>query len=192
MAAEPFEYNNPAGRIYQNFKALATSNNSPVQMSQLVKLLGIEENSESVMVAIMGIREDFDLLRSTIEEVKDNPAKYSLWIENLADIEKSLSSFIINMTAKTCQYNIIHSATVALRFIAADLRKEESVPADELEQLRRMCDELRQEIADSNDLTNPLKAWLLDLVRLMRDAIDRYKIRGNRGFAGNYMKCWVR
>ena len=85
------------------------------------------------------------------------------------------------MVNGTCKLDIIPSAIVALQFMAADLDKEPAMLVEEIEQLRLLCDELRSEITKSSDLPKFLKEWLLDLIRLMRDAIDRYKIRGSRG-----------
>jgi hypothetical protein len=66
--------------------------------------------------------------------------------------------------------------------MAIDLPQEETIAPEEIEEIRRLCDELRNEIHNSKTLNKTLKEWLLDLVRMMRDGIDRFKIRGSRGF----------
>jgi len=104
-----------------------------------------------------------------------------LWSEQLSDINKSISQFVINVQANACSANVVPSAIVALKFMAADLPVEEAITVDELERLRKLCDELRSEILNAKELAPALKEWLLDLVRLMRDGIDRYRIRGSRG-----------
>ncbi len=67
------------------------------------------------------------------------------------------------------------------QFVGAYLAQEEQVSPGELEQIRRLCDEVRKVILDSSELPKSLRTWLLDLVRAMRDGIDRYQIRGTRG-----------
>ena len=74
------------------------------------------------------------------------------------------------------------SAVTALRYMAVDLPQEEAFVENEIAEIRRLCDELQNEIENSETLNKTLKEWLLDLVRMMRDGIDRFKIRGSRGF----------
>jgi hypothetical protein len=182
MASGPIEYNNPAGRLYQILSNLTQTNSNAVQMVQFAKHLGVEENWDAILNGIMDLKREYNVLESIIDSNKDNnTAKYTLWSKNLKDIKISVDSFSCNMPNKNCQMAVIPSAVVALQFIAADLPMEEEVSVDELEQLRKLCDELRKEILEAEDVPKALREWLLDLVRLMRDAIDRYKIRGSRG-----------
>ena len=182
MAAEPFEYNNVAGRLYQNFKDISKSNGNAVQFGQFTKNLGIPEDWDAILTALMQMRQDFNELQEIVNDTEaSNAAKFSLWKDKLNDINTSILSFQCNMLNKSCSMNIIPGAIISLQFIAADLPKEELVSVDDLEQLRKLCDELRSEILAADGLSRDLKNWLLDLVRLMRDSIDRYKIRGNKG-----------
>jgi hypothetical protein len=59
--------------------------------------------------------------------------------------------------------------------------QEEQSPIDESEHVRKLCDELRAGTLGSKDISKTLRDWLLDMVRAMRDGIDRYQIRGARG-----------
>jgi hypothetical protein len=183
MAAPIFEYNNPAGRLYQHFKVLVAIPGSALPMSKFSELLGIAGSWEAVIAAIADMMQDYEELERIIEGHKDNEDQYKLWNTNLGDVKKSVSGFALNMGGNTCQMNIVPSAVVALQFMAASIPKEQAVVKDELEALRKQCDDLRQEIYACEDLPKPLRAWLLDLVRLMRDSIDRYKIRGSRGLS---------
>lgn len=49
------------------------------------------------------------------------------------------------------------------------------------QQIRELVAELQQEIEASEDFSKLVKNWLLDLVRVIRDSLDRFAIRGSRG-----------
>lgn len=70
---------------------------------------------------------------------------------------------------------------VALRFIAADLPQDESASEEDLNRIRHLVNILQQEIEKSETFTKFTREWLLDLVRIIRDSIDRYACRGSRG-----------
>lgn len=182
MASEEFEYNNSAGRIYQNLRAIQSLNSAHLPISKLGEALGVDGTWEAIFTAIIDMRRDFEQLQEEVEEIKQvNDAKFALWNEQLADIKKSLYAFSIHPANSQCTFVITPSAVVALRFIAADMAKEEQATRGELEQIREICESLRAEILSNDEMPKPLKKWLLELVRLMRDGIDRYKIRGSRG-----------
>ncbi len=65
--------------------------------------------------------------------------------------------------------------------MATDFPVEEDLDeGDSIETLKRLVFELQQEILSAG-LPDYLRIWLLDLVRSIRDAIDRYQIRGAKG-----------
>ncbi len=124
---------------------------------------------------------EFQLLEGMVEGYKDNKKKHALHSSKMGDIKRSLNQLTLNIGANNYVWNILPSAIVALEFMAADMPEEQGVGPNELEEIRRLCEELRTEIHGCDSLNRTLKEWLLDLVRLMREGIDRYQIRGSRG-----------
>ena len=181
MADSIVEYNNPAGRLLKIIQAFPATN-SYVKIGQVADILGSASDWENVLNAVIDVRKEYQALEAQIEENKENEHKYKLYRENLGDIQKCVEGFMLNMVNSTGATMSNASAVIALKYMAVDLPQESFVPKDDIEELRRLCDELRDEIHCSQDLSKILKEWLLDLVRLMRDGIDRYKVRGSRGF----------
>lgn len=176
----PIEYNNPAGRILFVFERLAKSNSG--NFTQFAELFEIDKDCDSILAAVADIRAEFRLLSDQIDQITDNPGKLSLYKTNLPEVEASVNSFTLSIAkAGTYQCNIAPTAIVALRFIAADLEQEEAADGNDLESLKTAITELQTHILDNEELTPALRTWLLDLVRLMRDGIDRFQIRRGRG-----------
>jgi hypothetical protein len=66
-----------------------------------------------------------------------------------------------------------------------------------LNRIRVLVNELRAEIESATEFSQSVRAWLLDLVRIIRDSLDRYAIRGSRGIRrqfstllGELMRNW--
>lgn len=175
-------YNNPAGRLHSVLGSLAELNRQTVKLQRFAQQLNISADWNAVMRMAIDLNNEFSSLQSLVSDIKSsNQSKFELYSKNLDDIQKSLGGLVFNMSSDTCMVAIIPSALVALEFMATDLPMEEKTTDGELEALRKLCDELRNEILDASEIPSVLKEWLLDLVRLMRDAIDRYAIRGGKG-----------
>ncbi len=85
------------------------------------------------------------------------------------------------MPSDNCTVQINQTGVVAMRFIAADLPQDEEPTENEIETLRTIVSELQSEIESSEVFSKSVREWLLDLVRVIRDSIDRFAIRGSRG-----------
>ena len=170
-------YNNPAGRLWEIFTNLSQNTNG--KRSQLASQIGVSDTWAAISKAVLDIYAEYEVLKESTEQYKDNPSKYNLYLSKLPIIAECVNGFNLNMKNNTYNATVSSAALVALEFMGADLPQEES-RRDELGELRKLCDELQNEIHKSS-LNKSLKAWLLDLVRLMRDGIDRYQIRGSRG-----------
>lgn len=175
----PIEYNNPAGRLLFVFERFSTKTDA--QFKDFSSLLGINDDCDSILLAIADVRAEFRLLSEEIEQFADNPAKLNLYKKNLPEVEASINSFSLDLQRRVYSCDIAPTAIVALRFIAADLEQEEEADTNDLESLQSTIAELQTQILDSEDLVPSLRTWLLELVRLMRDGIDRFQIRRGRG-----------
>jgi hypothetical protein len=174
------EYINPAGRILAVLEKLANTPNG--NLKQLATCFGANQTDRIAILALLtDLRSEFALLQESIEQFQDNEQKFTLYAQNLPEVEKSIDSLVVLMANEQYQSHVEPTAVVAPRFIAADLPQEETPSTDELAQLRDMIGELQQFIEQSEELSRSIQNWLLDLVRLMRDGLDRYRIRGARG-----------
>jgi hypothetical protein len=173
------EYTNPAGRLWTILKRISEKQNA--DLKHLAVCFGVPNTWDSVLQAIKDLEAEFQLLEGMVEGYKDNKKKHALHSSKMGDIKKSLNQLTLNIGANNYVWNILPSAIVALEFMAADMPEEQGVGLNELEEIRRLCEELRTEIHGCDSLNRTLKEWLLDLVRLMREGIDRYQIRGSRG-----------
>jgi len=145
--------------------------------------LNLTDKSWSGLIAAVGdLREECNELQKLIDEVKsDNPFKYDLWSQILLGVNTSLATFICNSAQNSCGFMIDEDSLNNLQLIAVDLPVEETVPEDELETIRQLCDNMRKEVLASSTFSKLLKRWLLDLLSLMQESIDKYRIRGSRG-----------
>ena len=135
---------------------------------------------QSILQAYSDLLTEYTVLEADIEPIKTNNAKYVLYRTNLPDIQKSLKSFAFAIPSDTATFAVSLTGLVAIRFIAADLEQDESA-TDDINTLRQLVNELQSEIEQSDVFSKKMKEWLLDLVRIIRDSIDRYAIRGSRG-----------
>lgn len=173
------DYFNPAGRLWIILKKL--SQKPTGSKDQLAACFGVNNDWNSIFSAIQDIEQEFILLEKSINLYRENQKKHTLLSSKLPDIKSSCLNFSIDMKAGSYSVGILAGAVVSLEFMAADLPQEVELTRDELSELRRLCDEMQESILQCKDLNKTLREWLLDLVRMMRDGIDRYGIRGKRG-----------
>ncbi len=173
------DYDNPAGRL---FKVLTELGQGQIKSDQLAVKLGTSSDWESLLNAMVEMRKEYVLLEAAVSDFKDNPHKLAHYKEDLTHIKSAIDGININLQNNHVQITPNPQALTALKYMAVDLPQEEAVTPDEIAAIRKLCDELRAEIENSQTLNKTLKGWLLDLVRMMRDGIDRFKIRGSRGF----------
>lgn len=151
-------------------------------MTEAAVVLGVEAAPEQVWRAFADLREELAVMTAQIDEhFAENTAKHALYSKHLPEIEKSISSFMLNFRGQNIDCHIDPSAVVSLRFMAADLPQEEASKDEDVAGLRSQVDELWKAIHNTPTLPQHLRKWLLELVRIMRDGLDRYAIRGGRG-----------
>jgi ribosome-interacting GTPase 1 len=173
------DYHNPAGRL---LKVLTELGQGQINREPLATKLGTPNDWRSILNAIADMRTEYELLEAAVSEFTDNPHKLANYREDLIVIKTAIDGININMHNNSIAIAPQPTAITALRYMAVDLPQEEAFAQDEIEEIRKLCDELRSEIQGSQTLNKTLKEWLLDLVRMMRDGIDCFKIRGSRGF----------
>jgi len=173
------DYHNPAGRL---LRVLTDLGQGACTREQFAARLGTPNDWCSILNTLAEMRKEYDLLETAVSEFKDNPHKLANYKEDLAAINTAVNNISINMANNQVQVFPVQAAIIALKYMAVDLPQEDALAQDEIEEIRTLCDELRAEIEKSQTLDKRLKEWLLDLVRMMRDGIDRFKIRGSRGF----------
>lgn len=172
------QYDNAAGRLYQVFSAIAAKKSSHLSVADVANAFRVEPNWGDVLQAYLELRQIYEELVADIESVAHNQAKYGLYRDNLGAIESTLKSFRFSVNENQVIAVIDGAGLVALKFMAADMPQDATCDPAELAKLRAMVEELRQEIENTEGLAVHVKRWLLDLVRLLRDSIDRYAIRG--------------
>jgi hypothetical protein len=173
------DYQNPAGRLLKIFAELGSA---PMNIEAFAAKLGTPNEWGSIFNGLAGMRKEYELLETAVSDFKDNPHKLAQYKDDLGLIKKTLNAMTLSVANGNVQFTPDAAAITALKYMAIDLPQEELVAPDEIEDIRRLCAELQKEIETSQTLNKTLKEWLLDLVRMMRDGIDRFKIRGSRGF----------
>ncbi len=180
------ERDNPAGRLYRNMRAIKNCMHVHAgggSIESVATELNLLDKSSFSLVAVIGdLRDEVNELQKLVDEVKsENPFKYDLWNQILVSVNASLATFTCNLDQKICGFAIDEDSLNDLQLIAVDLPVEETVPPDELEKIRQLCDDMRKEVLASTTFSKLLKIWLLDLISLMQEGIDKYRIRGSRG-----------
>ncbi len=174
-------YYNPAGRILAIFERLGPKNNHQMPRTEIANAFQVADDWAAILVAVNDLRMEYQTLVDEIDQFKENAHKYELYRQNLPEIEKSVNSMTLSIQTNNGTFQILPTAQVALRFIAADLPQDESAEASDLHRIRQLVDELQNEIRGSAEFTKAVREWLLDLVRVIRDSLDRFAIRGSRG-----------
>ena len=177
------EYNNSAGRILDIIQKFGPLSGRNLKLNNIAEIFGVTSNWSAILIAIRDLQDEYELLCNEIEQVKDDPAKYSLYKKNLPDIKKSITSFNINLAAGSCQCSIVDTSITALQFIAVNFPQDEAANENDIQSIRDLVNELQQEIENSDVFSKSVREWLLDLVRVIRDSIDRFQIRGSRGMS---------
>jgi len=177
------EYYNAAGRILTIFKKLDTITDRQTKMSELCTTLGLTEGPRYLLLAQADLLLESDILEIEIEQFKHDPHKYTLHKQTLEDVRQriKLIRFDFNSAGNNQGFKVHKSILAALEYMAAELVQDQPAPADELNKLRSLANELQSEIEQSESIKGKTKEWLLDLVRIIRDSLDRYGIRGSRG-----------
>jgi hypothetical protein len=176
-------YNNPAGRLLSIFERAQTSNGQQVRRPSVAKVLGTTEDLFVLISATVGMHSELLSLKSLIERSNLTEAIRELYDKQMPAIEQSVLSFRFIPEAKDLgwQWQIQSTAVVALQFMAAQLDQEPEASDEALESIRSMSEELRSAINDCASIPFEFKTLLLELVRLIRDSVDQYAIRGNQG-----------
>lgn len=172
--------NNPAGRLHAIFQALEPKAGH-LKRAQFCQILEISESWPAVLGAISDVSKEVDLLDAAIDEFKPNQQKYNLFQKNLKDVRAIADSFVVDMVSDAITLRINAGGLTSLGYMAVDLPQEETTPKSEIDQLRAMIFELQKEIEASTEISKQVREWLLDIVRILRDSLDRYAIRGGRG-----------
>ncbi|TWU19572.1 hypothetical protein [Allorhodopirellula heiligendammensis] len=175
------EYNNAAGYLLDTLERLLTKNRRDLKLAEFAEQLGVSADWRSVLVAVLDLESNFNDMLADVEQLKENSAKYDNFKRNFPAIEKSVKSFSLDIPTGHASWNVSDSSVVALRFIAADLPQEQAAEKDDLEQIRTLVSELQTQIEQTTTFSKKTREWLLDLVRTIRDSIDRYACRGSRG-----------
>lgn len=179
-------FNNPAGRllrIFQDFSHATTGD-----IPRLAVILGIADprgNADSidVLMAVTDLHREFATLKSELRLQPDFERKSVAYANVNTGIHKTLDSLTIDFPGNSYKILVEHATLVALELITADLPLEEEGPVDEIENLYIKLKELQDIVVSvpQEEMSPSIRIWLLDLIRLMRDGLDRYKIRGPRG-----------
>ncbi len=156
-------------------------NATSVERTKLSKGFGVRSEWPAIFNAYCDLNDEYVSLVQEIESITDNSSKKELFLKNLPDIFNSLKSFTFTVSTDQGYYNISPSSSTALRFIAADLPQDKSATAEDINKIRQLIIDLQAEIEASTTFSKQMRGWLLDLVRVIRDSIDRYANRGSRG-----------
>lgn len=193
------QYNNSAGRILAVLERFPTKKrpNKGISRKQLADAMGMADSWSAILLAIDDLQSEYRVLVNDLEQFRDNTHKHELYSKNLGDIEQSISSFKLDLPGNSAQVEVSEASRTALTFIAADLPQDDLPTESDLNRIRELVNELQSEVESSTELARSVKDWLLDLVRIIRDSLDRYAIRGSRGMRrqfstllGELMQNW--
>lgn len=171
-----------AQRLLSVFEFL--TRNKSGKFADLASCLGVSSDIPSVMSEVGLLYVQMDAISRDIEAFSDSPSQQgigNLFQNDLMGIRKSLQSLSLNPKNSSYGSEIDPTSLVALRYIEAALPKEQLKSEDEIAEIRTKIAEIQSDVETSRELPKVLREWLLDLVRMMRDGIDRYCIRGTRG-----------
>lgn len=83
--------------------------------------------------------------------------------------------------AESQKQKITDEILLLLDTIAEQMPEEGEINEDDFKSLNEMLDELFEFVRDSQEFKGQLRLWLLHLIRMMKDGLCRYDIKGARG-----------
>jgi hypothetical protein len=177
-------YKNSAGRMLEVFSRLTPpEGQSSAKFGRLefANGLGVVDSWTAIFTAIADLNLEFETFTEDILQIAHNSPKYQLFRSSLPVIQGVLHSIKIDVPANSAQVSVPKEATFALTFIADALPQEDAPDENDLRRIRELVNELQGEIESSTEFAQSVREWLLDLVRIIRDSLDRFAIRGSRG-----------
>ncbi|MBL8855393.1 MAG: hypothetical protein JNK57_15610 [Planctomycetaceae bacterium] len=181
------EYNNSPARLHRLFLELFKKSGTKVNRSRLAKAFCVADEWPSLFQAYCDLLDEFESLKKAVDDLPISP-KREMYLNELPDIQLSLNSFIFSQKNDDCYFEIKENAVRALQFMSVDefFVRSQDANEDDLHRIRQIVSELQTEIEQSTEFSRGMKEWLLDLVRVMRDSLDRYANRGTRGMRKHF------
>lgn len=188
MPFSPVVRRNPAGRLLTISHAIKTAKGQGKAINCWAKALGCEPQVVDVYRGIGDLIDEWDEVRRWVASDSVDPDKRKYFEQHFSEIDRAIAPATIAGAADGYQDQIQDSWLAALQSMALDMPIEGVIDENELDQLRAVIEDLRQTIENTTELRPMVRLWLLDLVRLMREGLDRYTARGVRGLRESFRR----
>lgn len=153
--------------------------------------LGLHKYSPEELV--QRIAEAFTLVNELSEDIEvqaRNEREREHWRETAQSAWRCVGSITMRLgeppvAGGSFSITIPKNLLTGLKFIGSSFLEESEIE-DEVSKLRECLSELQQILKDSETLSPSMKRWLQDVVRIIRDSIDRYDTFGSRGMKKHF------
>ena len=176
------EFNNRAGRLHDvlsHLKEFGNNANHPIQ--HLIKKLNLTDNPEAVLTAIADLHVEFEQLIDEIEDRSELDPATEKYLEDMQTIGKSIGSITYTPTQAHFSCNISNEAITALKYISFVLPSEPTAKKTDLDSILELASRMKEIVHETEDFKGEFRRWLLELILIIENSVNRYKIRGSRG-----------
>jgi hypothetical protein len=175
--------NNPVGRLYEILRALqkAATNQNDRLDAIISKVFKIEANDSSQLLEIY--LELLNLTKDSGKEIRRLPeASHELHLRAIRVIERAFITQSLHSSWASFSKHLGASTMTGLEHTADNLSYlgEKTVPTEDLENLQREVGELL-ELVTKTEMNEKLKAFLVEHLEKIHQALLYYRIKGARG-----------
>ncbi|MEI7775965.1 MAG: hypothetical protein WCK17_14445 [Verrucomicrobiota bacterium] len=172
------KYQNPAGRllaVLRRAEAIPPDIDARAAWGKAIRV--DPSDVAAIYKQTAGLHEDYLAVKAYCETYRDHT---HFWFEHLAKVGTAICPVNFATTFNEHKIRILPEVLFLLESIAAEMAEEAPIPEDELADLRASLETVRNSIAAAG-LRGNIRRWLLELLRMMRDSVDRYENHGARG-----------
>lgn len=177
-------YHNPAGRLLALFSRISPQDAALKLRFILAKAYGIPPESPEIYNLLVGMRECYEEIAAWCEL---NSREGHLWRRTLPKLEIVACPTQIDLAANDYVQLGLPAVMYFLESIAEAMAQEAEMVKDELVELKNQLAAVADAV-NRAELSAGLRRWLLELLRMMREAIDRYEISGARGLRKTFYR----
>lgn len=181
--------NNEAERLYQALRNLRGKGANGVDFEGFASCFHMESGAgpkptfRRISTLIQGLFDEFHRYKMLVERDAESVLKFKQYADSLVHIESFFKSISIDGKNSKVAYQIQAEAIESLKYARLDLPTEpKTAEHSDITELQMLVLELYEELLNGEHGFEPdVQSWLLELVRIIRDSIDRYRATGRHG-----------
>ena len=178
------QVNNPAGRLYEILSDIRSKFSGDVRMKEVWTVVLNIHSSEKLPELLTGISQVMQLVDDSKRLIRLHPeVDQALYLKPFESIEQAISNVNLGETWQSFTSHLDDPTLVSMRFCSDFLSREEGdedIETTTLMELQNDVSSLLEKLV-SADLADELKAYIVDALEDIRQAILGFRINGAEG-----------